>query len=71
MMINKTGEAAFGIYFWKITPPSKVSMELLGMGNIPDNLKSNITIPFEMNKALYFVSYEPSQQVISFCARAW
>jgi hypothetical protein len=59
MMINKTGEAAFGIYFWKITPPSKVSMELLGMGTIPDNLKSNITIPFEMNKALYFVSYDP------------
>ena len=59
MMINKTGEAAFGIYFWKITPPSKVSRELLGMGNIPDNLKSNITIPFEMNKALYFVSYDP------------
>lgn len=59
MMINKPGEAAFEIYFWTISPPSKLKMELLGKGTMPDNLKSNTTIPFEMNKALYFVSYDP------------
>lgn len=58
IMLQKQGEAAFEIYFWKVSPPSKVTMELLGKGTMPDELKVNLTIPFEMNSGLYFASYD-------------
>lgn len=69
IMIQKQGEAAFEVYSFGITPPSKVKMVLLGRGDMKDkdDLKANLTLPFELNGGLYFASYDRTSGYAALC----
>lgn len=58
VMTYKEGTQAFEIHRWEMKPASKVDRVLLGTGTIPAALVANITMPFEIEKELYFASYD-------------
>lgn len=58
VMTYKEGTQAFEIHRWEMKPASKIDRVLLGTGTIPAALVANITMPFELEKELYFASYD-------------
>ncbi|MDD4653069.1 MAG: hypothetical protein PHQ34_12675, partial [Methanothrix sp.] len=67
VMNYKESTTAFEIYSWVLKTGDKLDRALLGTGTMPAALKSNLTIPFDLQSRLYFASYDRGTGAVVLC----
>jgi|GEM_PF-733557 len=71
VMAYKQSTAVFEIHRWELKTNEKLARTLLGKGTMPPALKSNLTMPFELEKHLYFASYNKTSGGAVLCKAGW